>query len=68
MTDATPGTDESRLNRFRQRYADRRALRADRRARRKARVGGDPDSTISQAASSNFDSGGYFTKNTNTKP
>jgi hypothetical protein len=58
----------NRTSRMRQRFAERRALWADRRARRKARAGGDPDSAASQAASGNFQHGGYFTTKTHDKP
>jgi hypothetical protein len=55
-------------SRMRGRFADYRALLADRRARRKARMGGDPDSAARQAESSNFQHGGYFTSKTHDKP
>jgi hypothetical protein len=50
------------------RLAERRARWADRRARRKARVGGDPGSAARQAEISNFQHGGYFTTKTHDKP
>jgi hypothetical protein len=58
----------SRSSRMRQRFRERRALWADRRARRKARVGGDPDSAARQAESGNFQHGGYFTTKTHDDP
>jgi hypothetical protein len=58
----------SRSSRIRHRFAERRALWADRRARRKARAGADPDSAARQAESGNFQSGGYFTTKTHDKP
>jgi len=53
---------------MRHRFAERRAVWADRRARRKARAGADPDSAARQAESGNFQSGGYFTTKTHDKP
>jgi hypothetical protein len=55
-------------SRMRARLADHRAVRADRRERRKARMGGDPDSAARQAESGNFQHGGYFTTKTHDKP
>jgi hypothetical protein len=51
-------------SRMRERLADYRALRDDRRARRRARIGGDAGSAASQAHSDNFQHGGYFTTKT----
>ena len=59
---------DNRSSPMRRRLAERRALWADRRARRKARAGGDPDSAARQAESGNFQHGGYFTTKTHDKP
>ena len=49
------------VTRLRERGADRRALRADRRARRRARsMGASPDDAARQAESGNVQ-GGFFT-------
>jgi hypothetical protein len=62
MVDAWGEAKDGWLARLQRRRQDRRALRADRRARRKARIGPSPDDAVSQANVSNFQSGGYFTK------
>ena len=55
------------LSRLRERGRARRERRADRRARRRGAFG-DVDSGVRRAESGNFDSGGFFTKNTTPKP
>jgi len=56
------------VSRLRERRADRQVLRADRRARRRGRFGGNADDAARQAESGNFQSGGYFTTKTRPKP
>ena len=68
MSESSQDVKESWIDRYRRRHADRRSLRADRRARRRARAGGSPDDAARQAMSGNFKSGGYFTTNTGPKP
>lgn len=62
-----PGARDSWVSRHRRRRAHRHALRLDRRARRKARSGGDPDDAARHAESGNFQSG-FFTTKTGPKP
>ena len=62
MSDGFEDAKDDWVSRYRQRRAERQALRADRRARRKASVG-NPGDAAAQARSSNFQSGGYFTSN-----
>ena len=63
MSDGFEDAKDRLVSRYRQRCAERRALRADRRARRKGRLGASAGDAAAQARSSNFQSGGYFTTN-----
>jgi hypothetical protein len=60
--DTSPEVEGGWVSRYRQRSRDRHALRADRRARRRARFGGTPDDAARRAESGNYQSGGFFTK------
>jgi hypothetical protein len=62
MSDGVEDANDHWVSRYRQRSAER-ALRADRRARRKGRLGVSAGDAAAQARSSNFQSGGYFTTN-----
>jgi hypothetical protein len=68
MSDQPGKAEDSWVSRLRERSAERRAIRADRRARRKARVGVSPGDAVDRASSSNFQGGGYFTTKTNDRP
>jgi hypothetical protein len=67
MGDGLPDVREGWVERYRRRHADRRAVRADRRARRRAPAGASPDDAARQAESGIFQSG-YFTTKTGPKP
>jgi hypothetical protein len=61
MSDQPDGSGRNWVSRPRERGADRRAIRADRRARRRPRsMGGSPDDAARQAESGNVQ-GGFFT-------
>jgi hypothetical protein len=68
MSDQPGKAGDGWVSRLRDRSAERRAIRADRRARRKARVGVSPGDTVDQANASNFQGGGYFTTKTRDRP
>jgi hypothetical protein len=69
VDDHRPGqAGDGWLSRLRRRGTERRAVRADRRARRKARIGDDFSSAARQAESSNFERGGYFTTKPHDRP
>ena len=63
MSGGSEDAKDNWVSRYRQRRAERQALRADRRARRKERLGISAGDAAAQARSSNFQSGGYFTTN-----
>jgi hypothetical protein len=63
MSDGFEEAKDNWVSRYRRRRAERQALRADRRARRKGRLGVSAGDAAAQARSSNFQSGGYFTTN-----
>ena len=63
MSDGSEDAKDNWVSRYRQHRAERQALRADRRARRKGRLGISAGDAAAQARSSNFQSGGYFTTN-----
>ena len=60
MSDLPTGDGPSWMSRLRERRTERRAIRADRRARRKAHFGASPDDAARQAESANVQ-GGFFT-------
>jgi hypothetical protein len=67
MPDQLPEGERGWVNRLRERGAERRAIRADRRARRRARgMGASPDDAARQAESGNVQ-GGFFTTNSRPK-
>jgi hypothetical protein len=66
MSDQPSDGERGWMSRLRARGAERRAVRADRRARRRARsMGASPDDAARQAESGNVQ-GGFFT--TQSKP
>ena len=68
MPDGFEDAKDGWISRYRLRRTERREVRADRRARRKGRLGASPGDAAAQARSSNFQSGGYFTTNPPPKP
>ncbi len=60
MADQSTEGGRSWMSRLRERRTERQAIRADRRARRKAHMGGSPDDAARRAESSNVQ-GGFFT-------
>ena len=66
MSDLPTDGERTWMTRLRDRRSERRAIRADRSARRKAHMGGNPDDAARQAESSNL-RGGYFTTKTPPK-
>ncbi len=67
MSDQPDEGGRSWVSRLRERGADRRAIRADRRARRRARsMGASPDDAARQAESGNVQ-GGFFTTQSQPK-
>jgi hypothetical protein len=67
MSDQPTEGGRNWVSRLRQRGADGRAIRADRRARRRARsMGASPDDAARQAESTNVQ-GGFFTTNSRPK-
>jgi hypothetical protein len=66
MSDQPTDGERSWVSRLRERGAERRAIRADRRARRKARMGASPDDAARQAESGNVQ-GGFFTTQSQPK-
>ena len=67
MSEQPGKAEDGWVSRLRQRSAERRAIRADRRARRNARVGVSPGDAVDQASASNWQGGGYFTTKTNDR-
>jgi len=66
MSDPPTDGERSWVSRLRERGAERRAIRADRRARRRARMGVSPDDAARQAESGNVQ-GGFFTTQSQPK-
>ena len=66
MSDQPTDGERSWVSRLRERGAERRAIRADRRARREARMGASPDDAARQAESGNVQ-GGFFTTQSQPK-
>jgi hypothetical protein len=63
-----PSPDKPALRtRLGKRLAERRAIRADRRARRKAKIGGNPEDAADIAGSAQV-RGGFFTTNPGPRP
>lgn len=63
MSEQPTGAERGFMTRLRERRIERRAIRADRRARRKGHMGGGPDDAARQAESGVFKGGGYFSTN-----
>ena len=61
MSDRSTDGGRDWVSRLRDRGADRRAIRADRRARRKARSGGASPDDAARQAQSGIMQGGFFT-------
>jgi hypothetical protein len=66
MSDQPNDGERTWITRLRDRRSERGAIRADRRARRKAHMGAGPDDAARQAESGNWQ-GGYFTTKTPPK-
>lgn len=67
MSDQPTDGERSWVSRLRERGTERRAIRADRRARRRARsMGASPDDAARQAESRNVQ-GGFFTTQSQPK-
>ena len=66
MSDQPTDGERSWVSRLRERGAERRAIRADRRALRRARMGASPDDAARQAESGNVQ-GGFFTTQSQPK-
>jgi hypothetical protein len=63
-----PSSDKPRLRtRLGRRWAERRAIRADRRARRKAKIGGNPEDAADIAGAAQV-RGGFFTTDPGPRP
>jgi hypothetical protein len=60
VSDQSNEGERSWVSRLRERRTERRAIRADRRARRRAHMGCSPDDAARRAESSNVQ-GGFFT-------
>jgi hypothetical protein len=61
MGDGYRDPDDGWVGLLRARRTRKRAMRADRRARRRARLGGTPDDAVTQGLARTFRGGGYFT-------
>jgi hypothetical protein len=66
MSEPPPGKPTLRTPLGR-RWAERRAIRADRRARRKAKIGGNPEDAADIAGAAQM-RGGFFTTNPGPRP